>query len=408
MCNNISFIFANVSMSTFVHYANQVMIRMVGMVLRFGAVMVVVMMGFAVSFWASRERFRDPSASDDDDSFDLVWVGVFKAMLGDFEDVEYLNSNPDWVDRVLFVSYLVVMAVMLLNLLIAVLSTAHASMEEHAQTETKASKVRVMEHYRRVVENDMLPAPFNLVQVVALFPIKVVDFCINRGLYKRLKPTVGRIMGSFVFWLASGPVAIALGFLLWIFSIPTTVIKTWEDEAPFWVNISRCAAVIRDNVIFIPLALTWLWVLGAAAGARKVVDLTRVRRLPTSNSLSVVQSGMPSSIGEMLLKISGGLSVHQLSVCLEDPMSDPEVRRDEQNRPTTVKHIKLLRSRLEATGADRVAKLGARVENALNARDGNLEDRIIARVAKTVNERANELEKRIEEKINDMLRKFDL
>ncbi|CAN0000993.1 unnamed protein product, partial [Ascophyllum nodosum] len=61
----------------------QVMILMVSKVLQFAIVMVIIMMGFAVSFWASSERSRDVN-EDQSVAFELMWVAIFKAMLGDF------------------------------------------------------------------------------------------------------------------------------------------------------------------------------------------------------------------------------------------------------------------------------------------------------------------------------------
>lgn len=45
-------------------------------------------------------------------------------------------------------------------------------------------------------------------------------------------------------------------------------------------------------------------------------------------------------------------------------MSDPDVRRDEETRPTTVEHIKLLRNRLEATHKNHMEELRASLERA--------------------------------------------
>jgi len=56
-----------------------------------------------------------------------VWLGVFKAMLGEVSVFDELDSGDDFVyiyrvvGRALLVVYLIIVAVMLLNLLIAVL-----------------------------------------------------------------------------------------------------------------------------------------------------------------------------------------------------------------------------------------------------------------------------------------------
>lgn len=52
-----------------------------------------------------------------------------------------------------------------------------------------------------------------------------------------------------------------------------------------------------------------------------------------------------------------GLPVGELQRYLDDPMSDPCVRRGEQTLSTTVEHVKLLRNRLEATTQEQIAEL---------------------------------------------------
>ena len=54
--------------------------------------------------------------------------------------------------------------------------------------------------------------------------------------------------------------------------------------------------------------------------------------------------------------LPAGLGVHELQRYLDDPMSDPFVRRDEETRSTTVEHVKLLRNRLEATTKEHIAE----------------------------------------------------
>lgn len=55
---------------------------------------------------------------------------------------------------------------MLLNLLIATLSTAHAQVEENVGRGSRKSKARIIAYYRTVVEKELLPAPFSLVHLV--------------------------------------------------------------------------------------------------------------------------------------------------------------------------------------------------------------------------------------------------
>lgn len=59
----------------------------------------------------------------------------------------------------------------------------------------------------------------------------------------------------------------------------------------------------------------------------------------------------------MPLELFAGIGVGELQKYLEDPMSDPDVRRDEETRATTVEHVKLLRNRLEATTKEHIDDL---------------------------------------------------
>lgn len=129
---------------------------MATVLLKFVFVVVVVMVGFAM---ALHVLFRGR------DSFGETFLGLFNAMLGDtdFFD-EFSGERYDSVATVLLVTYLFVVTIMLLNLLVAILSTAHT--RDTVKGEFKASKARIIQHYRFVVDEDLLPAPFNVVQLV--------------------------------------------------------------------------------------------------------------------------------------------------------------------------------------------------------------------------------------------------
>lgn len=131
---------------------------MTSTLLQFGAVMLVVMIGFAMALHV---------LSRDDNSFGETLLGLFKAMLGDtdFFD-EFSGGRFDLVATILFVAYLLIFTIMLLNLLIAILSTAHAQVQENVEGEFKLSKARIVAYYRMVVDEGVLPVPFNLVQLV--------------------------------------------------------------------------------------------------------------------------------------------------------------------------------------------------------------------------------------------------
>eukprot|EP00903_Cladosiphon_okamuranus_P014752 g13669.t1 len=137
----------------------QVIFRMTTKILKFGFVMVVVMIGFAM---ALHVLFRG------DDRFGETFLALFNAMLGDtdfFED--FSGERHDPVATILLVVYLFIVTIMLLNLLVAILSTSHSKVQDNVKLEFKVSKAHIIDNYQSVVNKDLLPAPFNLVQLVA-------------------------------------------------------------------------------------------------------------------------------------------------------------------------------------------------------------------------------------------------
>lgn len=126
-----------------------------------------------------------------------------------------------------------------------------------------------------------------------------------------------------------------------------------------------------------------------------------------------------------------GLGVGDLQRYLDDPMSDPDVRRDEETRATTVEHIKLLRNRLEATTKGHMMELrsylvqateelsrnveGAATVGGSEGRGGGLEDMLRAtfgELDRKFDSRTAKLEEKIAALIEDRLgvvaRKLDL
>lgn len=139
---------------------------MTSTLLQFGAVILVVMIGFAM---ALHVLFRDV------DTFGETFLGLFKAMLGETDFFnEFSGGRFDLAATILVVLYLFIVTIMLLNLLIAILSTAHAQVQENVEGEFKVSKARIVAYYRMVVDKNLLPAPFNLVQLVVSLVVTVL------------------------------------------------------------------------------------------------------------------------------------------------------------------------------------------------------------------------------------------
>ncbi|CBN74319.1 Transient Receptor Potential Channel. Partial sequence [Ectocarpus siliculosus] len=167
----------------------QVIWRMISDTLRFSAFISVVMLSFALAFHAvfhTCGEFEDPTCNTNDDpdfplrdafgTFGRSFVTVFSAALGgpDFELYEAAGSEcrcklPDGAQEAgifLMVVYMVIMAVVLLNLLIAVLSTAHSKVYDNGDKEFHLARAKLIYQSARVVTRRRPPPPLNLVKVV--------------------------------------------------------------------------------------------------------------------------------------------------------------------------------------------------------------------------------------------------
>lgn len=174
--------------------------------IKFLFVLLVVMLGFVMPFNA---LFRS-------DTYGETWLHLFKAMLGEvafFHD--FSGNHYDHVETVLFVVYLVVIQIMLLNLLIVILSGSHAKVQKNAEQEFKVSKALLIKHYRWAVDRDVLPAPLNIVQLIVSRLYMLAD-CSWRG---KASHAAKRAVGHMVFWLVLGTICTAGGTILWVLSV---------------------------------------------------------------------------------------------------------------------------------------------------------------------------------------------
>ncbi|CAM9407917.1 unnamed protein product [Scytosiphon promiscuus] len=224
----------------------QVIFSMIGEMIKFGVVILVVMLGFAVSFHSLFEQSN---------TFGQTCLTLFKGMPGevgffdDFRSDEY--SEYEEVATALFIIFLVIIAIMLLNLLVAVLSTSHAKVQEKGEQEFRVSRARLIDHYRLLVDKHLLPPPFNLVQLAVSIPFLLVDWSWRGSRCTRAKEAVGRA----IFWLVMGNTALVGGTALWMASAlyaPSygggTAAATW---GPFqWscgVLSSSCGALLEHR-----------------------------------------------------------------------------------------------------------------------------------------------------------------
>lgn len=315
---------------------------MIGELVKFGVVILVVMLGFAMSFYA---LFSDV------DTFGQTFLRLFNGMLGEvgfFEDFISDEYNEyEAVATALFVVYLVVISIMLLNLLIAVLSTSHAKVQEKADQEFMVSRARLIDHYRLVVDKHLLPPPFNLAQILLSLPFFLADRSWHGPRCTRAKEAVGRL----VFWGVMGAIAVVGGTMLWVVSAVYAPFA-WHAQFvgnPHKVQLSRSVKlryiiVVTWCIVGAPLYLAAFWLTAPL----RWIGLRPWSWLWGPREVSMIGWSPPIRIDrEVKCRSGGGLSVGELQEFLEDPMSDPKVREDEKSRPTTVEHMKQLRDRLE-------------------------------------------------------------
>lgn len=419
----------------------QIIFSLAGELLRFCTILLVTMMGFAMSFFA---LFRHSCTVDAFRSYWSTWISLLRAMLGEtklYDDftvaveccedvgqepsdefhcedffmecchnVESEHSNG-LVGKALLAAYNVVMGIILLNLLIAVLSEAYVDVKENIDTESKVSRTLVIRHYVKAVEEDMLPSPLNLVQYTVSMLAGGVGLTTGRkGLFKRAK----FFSGLTLFWFVSGLFAACTGSVLWFLSWPKGIFMFFQRRSTRRVSgasVATQAAVLLCGMAM-PLFLMykWLWSstcgalwghlavawrIGGASGAEysEIQGGDGGRRRPDDDGI----------VGEAL-KCYGNagagvsLNVQQLREFLANPMKDPVVQRDEETRETTVEHVKLLRDNLTEMVGARVGELDA----ATAARFESLETSLDGRVD-TLSQKVE----RVDEKLAEILRKLN-
>lgn len=367
---------------------------MAGQLVQFGLVMIVVMMGFAMSFFA---------LFDDIGTYPETLLTLFKVMLGDTEFFDELKDEPldryETVATVLLSLYSVVFTIVLLNLLVAVLSTSHAQVQLNAERELNIARARMVQHYWQIVGADLLPAPFNLVQLVLSSPFLIFGGCNQNKAHRRAK----RAIGQTVFWYIVSPTALTAGILLWVVSAPYSLFAAYREFSKRRQRSARLPLPVASSLSILqrlfwclfggPLCLLALWTFGSYSG-RWGVDWRGVcgstRPSPSSDERGV---GSTISVNDVLREAlrQGGVMTDGLHRFRDDPMSDLEMRHDEVNRAATVEHVELLRDRLEA-------EIKGHVDENTRATE---------RKAREVKAEVHELSRNVSRKLEDLTRKLE-
>lgn len=151
----------------------QVICEMLTHLVRFSAFLFTILVSFALAFYVFFI-----SCYEDDERVQASYgtlhssmLTMFRAILGDFDfdvirDAEDSCGRPAWANEIsnlLLVIYLVIMTVLLLNLLIAILSTVHSKMDENATKAFYLVRSRAIQQNWRAVVDRRFPPPLNLV-----------------------------------------------------------------------------------------------------------------------------------------------------------------------------------------------------------------------------------------------------
>ena len=359
--------------------------------LKFGVVLAVVVMGFAASFHA---LYRE-------DSLNEILLNLFMTMLGDVTFFDQLEDSSRGhyvaVGRLILALFIIVVTVMLLNLLIAILSTAHAGIHNNMKKEFKVSTARTIQHYRLFVELDIVPAPFNILQSILILPFTVTGRQGNDSC-RRVK----RVIGQVVFWLTLGPIAVLAGLILWVASFLRIILllsifrsNNPDDRLDFYIFLVL--------VIFAPIIVIVMWLKEPFIWIMQVFEF--LSKGPTPNPI-VDQPILDVDVQEMLVK--NGVSASELRKYLENPMIDPRVQRDEVDRATTVEHVKLLRDHLK----DTVTALSENTESRVSALRDEINDkfavteRSVSELRDEINDKFAVSERRVSELRDEMSANF--
>lgn len=101
----------------------------------------------------------------------------------------------------------------------------------------------------------------------------IIDWCCHTTFHKIIK----KFVGCAVFWVMLGPIAMAMGWLLWMSSVPKTVTAVWRTNAgnTHFENIARVTFATARCTIVAPFWLIVLWVKGGLTGTRRMITLLR-------------------------------------------------------------------------------------------------------------------------------------
>eukprot|EP00903_Cladosiphon_okamuranus_P009603 g9141.t1 len=402
----------------------QILFRMLKEVVRFGVVIGVILLGFAMAMFAlfggtvpgigddsettssDRGADEDPTtgvlsldpfprdlqsggyedgATQDPATFDISEVylpsfstfsesalTMFRAMFGDFDFDEFSGVRYGPAGVGLMVAFLTVMGIVLLNLLIAFLTGAHSETRKLAKAKFHFTRTQIVQQWNRVVEHDVLPAPLNLVHLTTCLLLKP---CVSKQKY----PLLMMRIGCFLFWLVMGPLGAALAIAMWFVSIPWSIWHlVFGGQASKEVDrkSERLKYVITaPGLVMIALLLGFLTIFVGDGSSDGTSSLGKQSSRNARKDKH--QRGGDYDLAGLLKKLAN-IGVDDLRRQLKNPLKDSQVLPRDVKMGTTVEHVKQLRDDITTTTAqsfretfresdkvseDRAARLEARMSS---------------------------------------------
>lgn len=148
---------------------------------RFSVFVAIIMCSFALAFFAlfsscSAGLDQEKNLAESFQDFGAALITVFEAALGQFnirelfggeglEESELICGRPAGIlgaGIFIMVLYLVIVSILMMNLLIAILTTAHADVHANAEKEFRLARTKLIQQSSRSVVNGRVPPPLNL------------------------------------------------------------------------------------------------------------------------------------------------------------------------------------------------------------------------------------------------------
>jgi hypothetical protein len=139
----------------------------------FAVVFAMCLLGFSVALFS---LLHDTEFDGDPDpyfqTYSNTFVTMFSAALGNYDMTMFVNDSPYYlITYIIIMIYLILSALVLVNLVIARMTSTHDNVDEHSFEEWNYAKALSTQQYIMVEEKHpmcMLPAPLNIITTLLI------------------------------------------------------------------------------------------------------------------------------------------------------------------------------------------------------------------------------------------------